>query len=95
MGLSGGPPRDVIVKVYGQENLLFAVANPLFTMFMTASGRPAPSSSLERAEAAAARDARRMAERGYRIVDSEAREFPVLGAVYLRVTYRRDDGRQP
>ena len=78
-----------LVRIYGKENILFALANPMLSFFAAARAVRPPATPEERILERAERDGQRLANEGHRVISSEWYETPLLRTCYLRVLYER------
>ena len=80
-------------RIYGKENILFALANPMLSLLFAARAVTPPAAPEARILERAERDGQRLANEGYRLVSSEWYEMPLLRTRYLRVAYERSEPR--
>jgi hypothetical protein len=81
-------PKQTVVKTYGRGSFL-AFLSPLLSFFMANAGMRGWEESAQRDMD---RDARAMADRGYRVVSADEYTFPILGIAWFRVTYELTKG---
>jgi len=80
--------KRTVVKVYGAENMLFGIVNPLFATIMGESFRLRLAT---KTLAALEKDASAMAKRGYRIVSDQELESRLGRMPYRRAPFLCQD----